>query len=90
VGPATRPTTDEECDIGRMAADLPVEKIGGLVSQEFACPNCDCPSVVYPDTAEDDGHVTCRACGTFLATLAQFRSSVERHVPQSETETSGC
>jgi hypothetical protein len=60
------------------------------VSEEFACPNCDCPSVVYPDTGEDDGHVTCRACGTFFATLAQFRSSVERRAPRSDTETSGC
>jgi transcription elongation factor Elf1 len=60
------------------------------MSKEFACPTCDCPSVVYPDTGKDDGHVTCRACGTFLATLAQFRHSVEGRLPRPGTQTSGC
>jgi hypothetical protein len=28
--------------------------------KEFACPNCDSPSVVYTDTEEGDGQMVCR------------------------------
>jgi transcription elongation factor Elf1 len=58
--------------------------------EEFACPNCGSPSVVYPDVEEDDGRVECRACGTFLATRGQFRRFVETRAARSGGHTSGC
>jgi transcription elongation factor Elf1 len=58
--------------------------------EEFACPKCDSPSVVYSNDAEDDNRVVCRACGTLLATRAQFRRFVERHAKRSGLCTSGC
>lgn len=58
--------------------------------EEFACPNCGSPSVVYPNVEEDDGRVECRACGTFLATRGQFRRFVETRAARSGGHTSGC
>jgi transcription elongation factor Elf1 len=57
---------------------------------EFACPNCGSPSVVYPDVEEDDGRVECRGCGAFLATRGQFRRFVEARAARAGVQTSGC
>jgi transcription elongation factor Elf1 len=45
--------------------------------EDFACPDCGSPSVVYVEADKDDGHVVCRRCGTFLMTRGQFRRFVE-------------
>jgi len=58
--------------------------------EEFACPTCGSPSVIYPDAEEDDGRVECRACGTFLATHGQFRRFVATRAARSGGHTSGC
>jgi transcription elongation factor Elf1 len=58
--------------------------------EEFACPNCGSPSVVYPDAGEDDGRVECRACGAFLATRGQFRRFVESRAARLGEHTTGC
>lgn len=58
--------------------------------EEFACPNCGSPSVVYIDAEEDDGHVVCRCCGAFLMTRGQFRRLVESRNAVSAGHTSGC
>jgi hypothetical protein len=60
------------------------------MSEEFACPNCERQSVVYPHGAEDDARVVCRTCGTFLGTLAQFRRFIERRSSAAAIETSRC
>jgi hypothetical protein len=63
---------------------------------EFACPDCGSPSVTYTDADEDDGHVVCRRCGTYLMTRGQFRRFVEgramlgRRRMVSELHISGC
>jgi ribosomal protein S27E len=59
------------------------------MAEEFACPKCSSQSVVYPDVLADDKYVTCRACGTLLATVLQFRRLIEGHVP-SGAPFSGC
>ena len=58
--------------------------------KEFACPNCNCPSVVYPQIPDGHERVMCRACGTALASLSQFRRMVEGLAPRSGTTTTGC
>jgi transcription elongation factor Elf1 len=58
--------------------------------QEFGCPNCNCQSVVYPQIPEDHERVVCRACGTTLASLSQFRRMVEGLPPRRGTTTTGC
>jgi transcription initiation factor TFIIIB Brf1 subunit/transcription initiation factor TFIIB len=56
--------------------------------KEPTCPNCDSPSVVYPE--DSDGPVVCGACGIFLATRRQFRHFLERHAARSGVHTTGC
>jgi hypothetical protein len=58
--------------------------------EEFACPSCGSPSVVYPDAEEDNACVVCRACGAFLATRGQFRQLVDGNAARSGEHTSGC
>jgi transcription elongation factor Elf1 len=58
--------------------------------EEFACPECEHQSVVYPDAQEERGRVVCRSCGAFLGTLAQFRTFVVRHTTLLGTLLSGC
>lgn len=60
------------------------------MSEEFTCPNCMCQSVIYPKNAADDERVTCRTCGTFLATLPQFRRLIEQRPRRHGIHTSGC
>ena len=60
------------------------------MTEEFACPNCSSQSVVYPDDPDDDEYVVCRACGTILATVAQFRRFVEGQLVPSGAPLSGC
>lgn len=60
------------------------------LAEEFSCPKCSSPSVVYPATRQDDAFVTCRGCGTAIATLAQFRRFVLRRLMSRETPVSGC
>jgi hypothetical protein len=56
------------------------------MSEEFACPVCDSPAIVYPEEGEED-RIVCGGCGAFVATRDQFRRLVERH---AEVQTSGC
>jgi hypothetical protein len=61
-----------------------------LADKEFACPKCASQSVVYPAIPADDEYVTCRGCGAVLATLAQFRRFIERHLLSRGDPVSGC
>ena len=54
--------------------------------EDFACPVCDFPGIVYPEEGEED-RVVCGRCGAFLAKRNQFRRLVEEH---AGTQTSGC
>jgi hypothetical protein len=54
------------------------------------CPNCDSPSVVYPEATKDHAAVACGGCGTFLATRGQFRQLLERQAVQSRMVTTRC
>jgi ribosomal protein S27E len=76
-----------------MANDRRAKKKGSMrnsMTEEFACPKCFSQSVVYPDLPADDEYVTCRACGTILATVSQFRQFVECHPVPSGAPFSGC
>jgi hypothetical protein len=73
-----------------------VETRDRTMLDEFACPDCGSPSVTYTDADEDDGHVVCRQCGTYLMTRGQFRRFVEGRGMMghrrmvSELHISGC
>jgi transcription elongation factor Elf1 len=60
------------------------------MAEDFSCPSCGSPSVIYPNAGEDKGHVLCRACGEFLATRGQFRRFVEGRAARLGLHTSGC
>ena len=60
------------------------------MTEEFSCPNCGSPSVLYSDDAEDDERVVCGTCGTFLATRVEFRKFVEGRAVRSGVHTSRC
>jgi hypothetical protein len=58
---------------------------------EFACPTCDSPSIVYPDSIDnDDRPIRCRGCGMILGTLAQFRLALQRIPTAPAPPVSGC
>jgi transcription elongation factor Elf1 len=58
--------------------------------EEFSCPNCVSPSVLYCGVADDDERVVCGTCGTFLATRVEFRKFVESRAVRSGVHTSRC
>jgi uncharacterized Zn finger protein len=58
--------------------------------EEFACPKCFSQSVIFPDVPADDAFLRCRACGTIIATVSQFRELVECHLAPSGANFSGC
>jgi hypothetical protein len=58
--------------------------------EDFARPNCDSVSIICSDAAEDDDRVVCPACGTLLATRAEFRRFVEWSAMRSKLHTSRC
>jgi hypothetical protein len=61
------------------------------MKDEFVCPNCCSPSVVYPDSVDDEeAHVLCRGCGMIVGTVAQFRLAVQRMTAVSASSVSGC
>jgi transcription elongation factor Elf1 len=60
------------------------------MTEEFGCPNCGSPSVLYCDAVEDHEHVVCATCGMFLATRIEFRKFVEGRAVNSGAHTSGC
>jgi hypothetical protein len=61
------------------------------MKDEFVCSNCCSPSVVYPDSVDDENaHVLCRGCGKIVGTLAQFRLAVQRVPAVSASSVSGC
>jgi ribosomal protein S27E len=63
---------------------------GIQMPEGLTCPNCDSPSVVYPEATKDHAAVACGGCGTFLATRGQFRQLLERQAVQSRMVTTGC
>jgi len=78
------------CKNGHRPATSKRALLRNSMAEKFACPKCSSQSVVYPDVPADDEYVTCRACGTILATLSQFRQFVERHLVPSGAPFSGC
>jgi ribosomal protein S27AE len=60
------------------------------MTEEFSCPSCGSPSVLYCDAADDDERVVCGTCGMFLATRVEFRKFVHGRPVRSGTQISGC
>jgi hypothetical protein len=60
------------------------------MQEEFTCPKCSCQSIIYPDLPDDDDHVVCRTCGTFLGSVRQFRRFVERRPVRPGAAVTGC
>jgi hypothetical protein len=51
---------------------------------EFGCPDCGSPAVVYPKVLERDAPVTCAKCGAFVLTYSELKQRSE------SARTSGC
>jgi|HubBroStandDraft_6_1064221.scaffolds.fasta_scaffold1774840_1 hypothetical protein len=61
------------------------------MKDELVCLNCGSPSVVYPDSIDDEAaYVFCRGCGMNMGTLAQFRLTVQRVPAVFASSVSGC
>jgi hypothetical protein len=59
---------------------------------EFACPVCLSPALVYPKVLEDDQPVVCAECGSFVSTFGELKRRLE-HAPSSsptDVGVSGC
>jgi hypothetical protein len=59
---------------------------------EFGCPVCLSPALVYPKVLEDDQPVMCAECGAFVSTYGELKRRAE-HLPSSSPThvgVSGC
>jgi hypothetical protein len=59
---------------------------------EFGCPVCLSPALVYPKVLEDDQPVTCADCGAFVSTYGELKRRAERAPSSKRTRVrvSGC
>jgi hypothetical protein len=44
---------------------------------DFRCPDCDSPALVYPLVLERDAPVTCAKCGAFVLTYSELKQRSE-------------
>jgi hypothetical protein len=51
---------------------FPVVSSRGCVMNEFGCPVCLSPALVYPKILEDDQPVACAECGAFVSTFGEI------------------
>ena len=59
---------------------------------EFGCPVCLSPALVYPKVLEDDQPVTCADCGAFVSLYGELKRRAE-NAPSSKptgVRVSGC
>ena len=55
---------------------------------DFGCPACGSPALVYPSVLEDNEPVACSCCGAFLSTYGEFKERAERVL--GSKQVSGC
>ena len=92
-GECADPATEHFAALPVSGPGMPVAEVRPVrnsLAEEFSCPKCSSPSVVYPPTRKDDAFVTCRGCGAVIGTLAQFRRFVSRRLMSRKTPLSGC
>jgi hypothetical protein len=59
---------------------------------DFGCPDCGSPALVYPSLLEDDEPVACACCGSFVSTYGELKQRAERVLGSNPTRfpVSGC
>jgi hypothetical protein len=59
---------------------------------DFGCPACDNPGLVYPSVLEDDEPVACASCGDFVSTYGELKQRSARALGSnpSRVPVSGC
>jgi hypothetical protein len=60
---------------------------------DFGCPACGSPALVYPSALEDHEPVACASCGEFVSTYGELKQRSERGVGSSNPSrgpVSGC
>ncbi len=59
---------------------------------DFRCPDCGSPALVYPKVFERDAPVTCAKCGAFVLTYSELkkRSESARTSKRQQAPLSGC
>jgi hypothetical protein len=59
---------------------------------DFRCPDCGSPALVYPKELEDNKPVVCAGCGTFVSTYGDLKQRSERELISnpSSIPVSGC
>jgi hypothetical protein len=63
---------------------------GVCVTDDFRCPDCGSPALVYPKVLKDDEPITCSSCGALVFTYGELKrrselvlASKNRRVPLS-------
>jgi hypothetical protein len=59
---------------------------------DFRCPACGSPALVYPDALEDNEPVTCANCGEFVSTYGELKCRSDRALVSNPSRfpVSGC
>jgi len=59
---------------------------------DFGCPACGSPALIYPRLLEDDEPVVCSGCGAFVAKYGEFKRRAERaqRSQPADFQVSGC
>jgi transcription elongation factor Elf1 len=59
---------------------------------DFKCPACGGPALVYPSVLENSEPVKCGNCGEFVSTYGELKQRFERALPSKSTGSpvSGC
>jgi ribosomal protein S27E len=58
---------------------------------DFGCPDCGSPALVYPNALQDDEPVACAGCGSFVSTFGELKQRAERVLDSDSTfPVSGC
>jgi transcription elongation factor Elf1 len=58
---------------------------------EFTCPTCGSPALVYPRVLEADEPVACASCGEFVSTYDELKKRTERALGSDPSRAmSGC
>jgi hypothetical protein len=59
---------------------------------DFGCPICESPALVYPKLLERDAPLTCANCGAFVLTYSELKRRSELAVTLNDLQAplSGC
>jgi ribosomal protein S27E len=79
-----------ERNLTRLKVLLHRNRAEHTMTEDLRCPDCNSPTVIFPQATNERAAVRCGGCGKLLATRGQFRRLLERHAAESRLVTTGC